>query len=108
MPLGRGEVKGVDALIGLLRSLPLDVHATRGVGWVADLCIQSGRVTVSRSWLLNTWLKETRNDAEELGRLGEWQMLVDALVVAVNERVGCLQPVMDRDACGPHLRVGGA
>jgi hypothetical protein len=85
LPLGRGEVKGVDALIGFLRRLPLDVQATRGVGWVADLCIQSGRVTVSRSWLLNTWLKETRNAAEELGRVGEWQALVDSLVVAGNE-----------------------
>lgn len=85
LPLGRGEVKGVDALIGLLRRLPLDVQATHGVGWVADLCIQSGRVTVKRSWLLNNWLKETRNAAEELGRLGAWQMLVDFLVVAGNE-----------------------
>lgn len=85
LPLGRGEVKSVDALIGILRRLPLDVQATRGVGWVANLCIQTGRVTVSRSWLLNTWLKETRNAAEELGRLGEWQMLVDSLVVAGNE-----------------------
>lgn len=85
LPLGRGEVKGVDALIKLLQRLPLDLQATRGVGWVADLCIQSGRVTVSQSWLLNNWLKETRNAAEELGRLGEWQMLVDSLVVAGNE-----------------------
>lgn len=85
LPLGRGEVKGVDALIKLLQRLPLDLQATRGVGWVADLCIQAGRVTVSRSWLLNNWLKETRNAAEELGRLGEWQMLVDSLVVAGNE-----------------------
>jgi hypothetical protein len=85
LPLGRGEMKGVDALIGLLRRFPLHVQATRGVGWISNLCIQSGRVTVSQSWLLNTWLKETRNAAEELGRLEEWQMLVDSLVVAGNE-----------------------
>ncbi|WP_405060159.1 hypothetical protein OG474_00585 [Kribbella sp. NBC_01505] len=85
LPLARGEGKGVDALIGFLRRLPLDVQATRGVGWVRDLCIQSGRVVVSRSWLLNTWLKETRNASEELGRLGDWQTLVDFLVVAGNE-----------------------
>ncbi|WP_211604298.1 hypothetical protein [Phycicoccus avicenniae] len=85
LPVGRGEVKSVDALIGLLRRLSLDVQATRGVGWVANLCIQSGRVTVSRSWFLDTWLKEVRNAAEELGRLDEWQMLVDSLVVAGNE-----------------------
>lgn len=85
LPLGWGKVKGVDALIKLLQRLPLDLQATQGVGWVADLCIQSGRVTISRSQLLNNWLKETRNAAEELHRLGEWQMLVDSLVVAGNE-----------------------
>ena len=85
LPLGRGKVKGVDALIKLLQRLPLDLQATQGVGWVADLCIQSGRVTISRSQLLNNWLKETRNAAEERHRLGEWQMLVDSLVVAGNE-----------------------
>lgn len=85
LPLGRGESKGVDALIRILRRLPLNVQATCGVEWIAHLCIQSGRVTVSQSWFLNNWLKETRNAAEELGRLGEWQMLVDSLVVAGNE-----------------------
>lgn len=85
LPLGRGEVEGVDALIGFLRRLPLGVQATRGVEWVADLCIQEGCVTVSQSWRLNDWLKETRNEADELGRLGEWQMLIDFLVVAGNQ-----------------------
>ncbi len=85
LSIGRSEVQGVDALIGLLRRLPPDVQVTPGLRWVADLCIQSGRVTVSRSWLLNSWLMEIRNAAEELGRLWEWQMLVDSLVVAGNE-----------------------
>jgi hypothetical protein len=85
LPLARGEMKCVDGLIGLLKRLPLDVQVVRGIGSVTDLCIQSDRVTVAASWLMNNWLKETRNTAEELGRLGEWQMLVDSLVVAGNE-----------------------
>ncbi|MFD4971540.1 hypothetical protein [Streptomyces sp. NPDC058424] len=85
LPAARGEVKSVDALIGILRKLPEEVQATRGVHWVSDLCIQDGRVTVKQSWLSNTWLKEIRRTAEELGELDEWQMLVDSLVVAGNE-----------------------
>jgi hypothetical protein len=85
LPLGRGEMKCLDGLIALLRRLPLDVQVTRGIAWVSDICIQSGRVSVAVSWRLNDWLKETRNTAEELGRLEEWQKLVDSLVVAGNE-----------------------
>ncbi|MEW1871046.1 ATP-binding protein [Streptomyces caelestis] len=85
LPTARGEAKSVDALIGILRKLSEEVQATRGVHWVSDLCIQDGRVTVKQSWLSNSWLKEIRRTAEELGELDEWQMLVDSLVVAGNE-----------------------
>ncbi len=85
LPAARGTAKSVDALIGILRKLPEEVQATRGVYWVSGLCIQDGRVTVKQSWLSNSWLKEIRRTAEELGELGEWQMLVDSLVVAGNK-----------------------
>lgn len=85
LPAARGEAKSVDALIGILRKLPEEVQATRGVHWVSDLCIQEGRVTVKQSWLSNSWLKEIRRMAEELGELDAWQMLVDSLVVAGNK-----------------------
>jgi hypothetical protein len=85
LPAAQGKVKTVDALIGILRKLPADMQASRGVHWVSDLCIQDGRVTVKRSWFLDSWLKEIRTTTEELGRLDEWQMLVDSLVVAGNE-----------------------
>ncbi|MFF3749591.1 hypothetical protein ACFYYH_03895 [Streptomyces sp. NPDC002018] len=80
-----GEVKPVDALIGILRKLPKEVQATRGISWVSDLCIQDGRVTVKQSWFSDSWLKDIRRAAEELGELDKWQMLVDSLVVAGNE-----------------------
>lgn len=85
LPAARGEVKCVDGLIGILRKLPVEVQVTRGLRWVSDLCIQDGRVTVKQSWLSNDWLKEIRSTAEDLGHLGEWQMLVDSVVVAGNE-----------------------
>ncbi|MHA7957128.1 hypothetical protein ACX9I7_05135 [Streptomyces sp. L500] len=87
LPAGRGAAKSVDALIGILRKLPEEVQATRGVYWVSDLCIQDGHVAVKQSWLSNSWLKEIRRTADELGELDEWQMLVDSLVVAGNERL---------------------
>ncbi|MET8601874.1 trypsin-like serine protease [Streptomyces althioticus] len=85
LPAARGEVKSVDALIRILRKLPEEVQVTRGFSWVSDLCIQDGRVTVKQSWLSNNWLKEIRRAADELDELGEWQILVDSLVVAGNE-----------------------
>ncbi|WP_203634998.1 hypothetical protein [Streptomyces sp. SID10815] len=87
LPAARGEVKPVDALIGILRKLPEEVQVTRGVPWVSDLCIQDGRVTVKQSWFSDSWLKEILRTAEELGKLDDWQMLVDSLVVAGNERL---------------------
>jgi hypothetical protein len=85
LPLGRGQMKCVDGLIGFLRRLALNVQVALGIAWVSDMCIQSGHATVAVSWSLNDWLKETRNTAEEAGLLGEWQVLVDALVVAGNQ-----------------------
>jgi hypothetical protein len=40
---------------------------------------------VKQTWTSDEWLKEVRSAAEEHGRLDQWQMLVDAMVVAGNE-----------------------
>jgi hypothetical protein len=85
LPIGRGDRKCLDGLIGFLRRLPLEVQARRGLTWVSDLCIQNGKVTVDQSWSTNDWLKEIRSTAEDLKLLGEWQVLVDSLVVAGNQ-----------------------
>ena len=90
LPIGRGKERCVDALIRLVRSLPIDEQATRGLAWVADLCIQGDRVAVAQSWLSNEWLKEIRAAVEEHGTLPQWQALVDALVVAGNSDLALL------------------
>jgi hypothetical protein len=84
LPVGRGETRCVDALIHLVRKLPIGDQATRGLTWLADLCIQGDRVTVHQSWSSNEWLIAIRAAAEEQGTLPQWQALVDALVVAGN------------------------
>lgn len=83
--LGRGETKCVDALIRILRKLPLAEQVTRGLTWITELCTRDGEVVVNQTWFSNDWLKEIRSTAEELNGLEEWQKLVDAMVVAGNE-----------------------
>ncbi|MFL6108984.1 MAG: hypothetical protein ACJ72L_18645 [Marmoricola sp.] len=85
LPLGRGETKCVDALIRVLRKLPVADQVTRGLPWVSDLCIRDGKAVVEQSWSSNEWLKEIRSTAEELNGIAAWQNLVDAMVVAGNE-----------------------
>jgi hypothetical protein len=85
IPLGHGEIMCVDALIRIVRKLPLAEQVTRGLSWITDLCTHDGEAVVNHTWLSNDWLKETRSTAEELNALGEWQWLVDAMVVAGNE-----------------------
>jgi len=84
LAIAKGNVMCVDALIRILRKLPESQQTTNGLTWVSELCIQEGRVTVTRSTASNEWLKEVRIIAEEHGRLPQWQALVDALVVAGN------------------------
>ncbi len=85
IPLGRGETMCVDALIRILRKLPLAEQVTRGLKWITLLCTLDGQIVVNQTLLSNDWLKEVRSTAEELNGLGEWQELVDAMVVAGNE-----------------------
>lgn len=83
--IGRSDGRCADALIRLVRKLPVAQQVSDGLRWVRDLCIRDGQVLVRQSWTSNEWLKEVRGAAEEHGTLDEWQMLVDAMVVAGNE-----------------------
>lgn len=85
LPAAHGEARCVDALIRILRRLPLAEQARRGLTWVADLCIRDGKAVVVQSSTSDEWLKAIRSTAEETGSLEEWQLLVDSMVVAGNE-----------------------
>lgn len=83
--LGCGETMCVDALIGVLRKLPLTKQATLGLDWITELCTRRGQIVVKQSWHSNDWLSEVHSTAEDIGLLDKWQKLVDAMVVAGNE-----------------------
>lgn len=85
LPAGRGTIKCVDALIRILRRMAMPDQVARGLAWMSGLCVQDNRATVKQTWTSDEWLKEVRSAAEEHGLLNQWQMLVDAMVVAGNE-----------------------
>lgn len=85
IPAARGSIKCVDALIRILRRLPVADQVVRGLVWMSELCLSGNRATVKQTWTSDEWLKEVRSAAEEHGRLEQWQTLVDAMVVAGND-----------------------
>lgn len=85
LPAARGSIKCVDALIRILRRMPEPDQVVRGLPWMSELCVQDNRASVKQTWTSDEWLKDVRSVAEEHGLLDQWQMLVDAMVVAGNE-----------------------
>ena len=85
LPAARGSIKCVDALIRILRRMPERDQVIRGLPWVSELCVQDNRASVKQTWTSDEWLKDVRSAAEKHGLLDQWQMLVDAMVVAGNE-----------------------
>ncbi len=85
LPVARGSVKCVDALIRVLRKMPVPDQVVRGLQWMTVLCLHDSRAIVKQTWMSDEWLKDVRSAAEELGLLSKWQVLVDAMVVAGND-----------------------
>lgn len=82
LSLATGNPRCVDTLIGLIHKLPADQQATTGLTWVRAIALKHAEHVAARSFALGSWLIETRPAAEEAGTLGDWQELVDSLVVA--------------------------
>ena len=76
-----GNALCVDQLIGFLRMLAPDDQARVGLPWVANLVLASPGNGAKGSYLVATWLIETRSAAESAGLSPQWQQVVDALVV---------------------------
>jgi hypothetical protein len=88
VPHAAGEPECVDSLIGLLlTSLTPGEQATIGLPWVSSIALADVEASASRSWLLATWLIDIRAAATDTENLVIWQSLVDALVVAGENRL---------------------
>ncbi len=82
LPIAAGNPTCVDHLISFLSALPLDDQVRHGLSWVAALVLADPDRVAGRSFMLSTWLIETRSAATDTGLLPDWQRVVDALVVA--------------------------
>jgi hypothetical protein len=80
--VGAGDSGCVDALVELVGTLPPDDQMRFGLPRVAALVTPAVEDVARRSFLLSTWLKDTRQAAVDAGVEPAWQQLVDALVVA--------------------------
>lgn len=77
-----GNARCVDQLIGFLQNLAPEDQAREGLPWVATLVLASPVDVAKGSFWLPEWLIETRSAAASAGLSGQWQQIVDALVVA--------------------------
>ena len=80
--IAAGDPEGVDAMIGLVRTLGEQDQVAFGLPRVATLVLRDVDAVARRSFLLSQWLKDIRAAAAEGGAQALWQQLVDALVVA--------------------------
>ncbi len=85
--VARGRWECVDDLIFVIRRLERSDQVGRGIRWVHDMCVVDGKTAITRSWGIAEWLIDIQTDAENLGHGDAWQRLVDALVVAGNEKL---------------------
>ena len=76
-----GNALCVDQLIGFLRMLAPEEQVCVGLPWVAKLVLASSGNVGKGSYLVATWLIETRSAADSAGLSSQWQQIVDALVV---------------------------
>ena len=76
-----GNARCVDQLIRFLNTLTLEDQACVGLPWVATLVLASPVDVAKGSFRLSEWLIETRSAAASTGLSGQWQQIVDALVV---------------------------
>ena len=76
-----GKARCADQIIGFLRPLSPEEQASVGLPWVSTVVLGDLSEIAKRSFLLTDWLIETRSAAAAVGLSGQWQQLVDALVV---------------------------
>ena len=82
-----GNATCVDQLIGFVRLLKPDDQVRVGLPWVAKIVLADPASVAGRTFMLATWLIETRSAAVEARLLTKWQEIVDAMVVAGDSRL---------------------
>jgi hypothetical protein len=82
LPYAIGSSRAVDALVGLVRTLPPSDQVAVGLPWVEAVLMADVSAVARDSYLLAEWLIEIRSRAIDAGVLPTWQRLADALVVA--------------------------
>ena len=82
LPVAAGDPTCVDHLIAFLSVLPYDKQVRMGLAWIAQLVLPGPDRVAGRSFLLSTWLIESRASAIDQGLQADWQRIIDALVVA--------------------------
>ena len=87
LALAAGNATCVDQLIGFVRAFDPDNQVRVGLRWVAKIVLADPASVASGTYMLTTWLIETRSAAVEAGSLAEWQKVVDAMVVAGDSRL---------------------
>lgn len=82
LPVAEGKAICVDQLLSYLRPLAREDQVRTGLPWVSRLVLPDPAGVANRSFLLSSWLIETRETASNQKLDAEWQQVVDALVVA--------------------------
>ena len=82
LPTAAGSANCVHHLILFLRAFAPEDQVRTGLPWLVILVLADVSSVAGGSFLLPTWLIETRSAAADAGLLAEWQQVVDALVVA--------------------------
>jgi hypothetical protein len=87
LPVATGHPTCVDHLISFLGVLAPADEVRLGLLWVAALVLPDPNQVANRTFLLSSWLIESRSAAVDAGVLAQWQRVVDALVVAGASRL---------------------
>ena len=82
-----GNATCVDQLIGFVRPFDPDNQVRLGLPWVAKIVLPDPASVARGTYMLATWLIETRSAAVEARLLAKWQEVVDAMVVAGDSRL---------------------
>ena len=87
LPVAVGTAMCVDHLIIFLGALGRPEQLEIGLPWVSALVLPNPERIARRSYTLSAWLIEARSTAIDIGVQADWQRIVDALVVAGDDRL---------------------